>query len=74
MLAARLGPLGHGPGFGGFSAAGRSLSRFLLMKNGGVRSTPLVFLLRRVGGVHDGHQGVADGRKVRGEKMIRLKY
>ena len=35
MLAARLGPLGHGPGFEGFSAAGRNRSRFLLMKNGG---------------------------------------
>jgi len=37
VLAAKLGPLGHGPEFGGFSAAGRSLSRFLLMKNSGVR-------------------------------------
>ena len=44
VLATRLGALGHGPGFGGFSAAGRSRSRFLLMKNGGVRSPPMLNL------------------------------
>ena len=43
VLVARLGPLGHGPGFEGFFAAGRSRSRFLLMKNGGVRSPPATF-------------------------------
>ena len=38
MLAVRHGPCGHGPEFEGFSAAGRSRSRFLLIKNGGVLS------------------------------------
>ena len=40
VLAARLGPLGHGPGFGGGFRGWVKPCYFLLMKNGGVRSTP----------------------------------
>jgi len=40
VLAARLGPLGHGPGFGGVFRGRVKPCCFLLMKNGGVRSPP----------------------------------
>jgi len=49
VLAARLGPLGHGPGFGGFFRDQVKPCCFLLMKNSGVRS-PLpagFFFLRK---------------------------
>ena len=42
VLAARLGPPGYGPGFGGF-VGWEKPGYFLLMKNGGVRSPGQVF-------------------------------
>ena len=43
VLAARLSPLGYGPGFGGFFCGRVKPCCFLLMKNGGVHSPATFF-------------------------------